>query len=327
VSGAGGHRPGAPAGASGRASARTVPRMGARSIVLALALAAALTGCGGDGGGDAGAEESLRTPWVDPDGDPPYIGALSVNPADGALFLASNTGLFRIDEAGGEPVKVTGVLRTPDGEGQVSEALVVDFTGPDELLGSGHPAAGSSLPPVLGLIRSGDAGKTWTPVSELGTADFHVLARSGDSLVAPMFGQAQIFLSRDEGRSWETRVAPMPLVDLAVDPRDSKRWVGTSDQGVFTSGDEGKTWRQRDPTPNVRLAWKAPRELYRIDPGGPVKVSADGGETWKDRGDAGGEPQVLSLDGDGALYMASLDGTVKRSDDGAATWEVVVAAR
>lgn len=302
--------------------------MGARGIVLALALAAVLAGCGGsDGGSDATAEESLRTPWVDPDGDPPYIGALSANPADGALFLASNTGLFRIDANGGEPVKVTGVLRTPDGEGKVSEALVVHFTGPDELLGSGHPSAGASLPPALGLIRSADAGKTWEPVSELGTADFHALALSGRTLVAPMFGQAQIFVSRNRGRSWETRVAPLPLVDLAVDPDDAKRWVASSDQGVFTSGDEGKTWRQRDPTPNARLAWKGGEELYRIDPGGPVKVSADGGETWKDRGDAGGEPQALSVDGEGVLYVASLDGTVERSGDGGAAWEVVVAGR
>jgi hypothetical protein len=301
--------------------------MGARKIVLALALAAALAGCGGSGGGsDATAEESLRTPWVDPDGDPPYIGALTVNPADGTAYVASNTGLWRIDPPG-DPVKVTGVLRTPDGEGKVSEALVVQFTGPDELLGSGHPSAGASLPPALGLIRSTDAGKTWEPVSELGTADFHVLALSGDTLVAPMFGQAQIFLSRNRGRSWETRVAPMPLVDLAVDPDDAKRWVATSDQGVFTSGDEGKTWRQRDPTPNVRLAWKAGEELYRIDPGGPVKLSADGGETWRDRGDAGGEPQVLTHDGDESLYVASLDGSVKRSGDGGATWEVLLEAR
>jgi len=179
----------------------------------------------------------------------------------------------------------------------------------------------------LGLIRSGDAGRTWEPVSELGTADFHVLALSVGTLVAPMFGQAQILLSRDEGRSFETRIAPMPLVDLAVDPRDPKRWVATSDQGIFTSGDEGGTWRQRDPTPNVRLAWAAPERLYRIDPGGPVKLSADGGETWRDRGDAGGEPQVLSLDGEDGLVMASLDGTVKRSADGGATWRVVVQGR
>ena len=100
--------------------------------------------------------------------------------------------------------------------------------------------------------------------------------------------------------------------------------MATSEQGIFVSADEGKTWRQRDPTPNVRLAWSTPEELYRIDPGGPVKMSADGGETWEDRGDTGGEPQALTADEEGALYAATLDGKVQRSDDGGRTWSALV---
>ena len=118
-------------------------------------------------------------------------------------------------------------------------------------------------------------------------------------LVAPLYGQAQILLSRDDGKTFEPRVAPMALVDLAADPGDSKRWAATSESGIFVSVDEGKTWRQRDPTPNVRLAWHESGELFRIDPGGPVKVSTDGGETWQDRGSTGGEPQALAVDDGG----------------------------
>ena len=46
-----------------------------------------------------------------------------------------------------------------------------------------------------------------------------------------------------------------------------------------------------------------------------MKVSADGGRTWQDRGTTGGEPQALTAGGDGALYAATLAGTVRRSDD------------
>jgi hypothetical protein len=57
---------------------------------------------------------------------------------------------------------VTGALATRQGSGELSEQLVVRFTGPDELLGSGHPAPEQGdLPDVLGLIRSGDTGRTW----------------------------------------------------------------------------------------------------------------------------------------------------------------------
>ncbi len=292
-------------------------------ILVLLAGAGLLAGCGGSKS-STGSDAALAVPWVDPDGTAPYIGSLSVNPGDGSVFMATNTGLFRVPKAGGTPAKVTGQLKTADGEGAVSEALVAEFTGPDELIASGHPSGDSTLPAALGLIRSADAGKTWESVSELGTSDFHALSPAGGILVAPLYGQAQILLSRDGGKTFEPRVAPMALVDLAADPGDSKRWAATSESGIFVSVDEGKTWRQRDPTPNVRLAWGESGELYRIDPGGPVKVSADGGETWKDRGDTGGEPQALAVDDAGALYAATLDGKVQKSADGGRTWTALV---
>ena len=292
-----------------------------RWLVLGLLLAAAAAGCGADDGGANGEPAAnLAVPWVDPDGDPPIVGSLSVNPADSALYMGTNTGLFRIPEGASKPEKVVGELETPDGSGKVSESLVVRFVGPDRLLASGHPSAGAALPPALGLIESDDAGKTWSSVSELGTADFHAIEPSGEEIVAALFQQAQVLVSGDDGKSWETRAAPMPLVALEVDPENPQRWVGSTERGIFVSDDGGGSWRQRDPTPNVRLAWSEDGELYRIDPGGPVKVSSDGGETWEDRGSTGGEPQAMTVGGDGRVYVALIDGTLKVSDDGGGTF-------
>jgi hypothetical protein len=284
-------------------------------MVLGL-LAAAIAGCGDDNGTTTDPASELAVPWVDPDGDPPIIGSLSVNPADSTLYMGSNTGLYRIPEGASKPEKLVGTLETPDGSGKVSEALVVRFVGPDELLGSGHPAAGEALPQALGLIRSEDTGKTWSSVSELGTADFHAIEPAGDQIVAALFQQAQVLVSGDGGRTWETRAAPLPLVALEVDPDNPQRWIGSTERGIFVSDDGGETWRQRDPTPNVRLTWADSGELYRIDPGGPVKVSTDGGESWEDRGSTGGEPQAMTVTEDGKLYVALIDGTLKVSDDG-----------
>jgi hypothetical protein len=291
----------------------------AAALLVALAL---LAGCG-ESRSTSGAT-APAVAWVDPDGDPPYIGSLSANPRDGSLLMGSDTGLWRIPARGGKPRKVTGDLITAAGAGKVSEALVASFVGPDKLIASGHPSGSSTLPPALGLIESDDAGRTWVSISELGNADFHALATAGNVLAAPLFGSSEIRLSRNGGRDFEARAAPMALVDLELDPGDPKRWVATSDQGIYVSADEGKTWRQRDPTPNVRLAWSTPEELYRIDPGGGVKVSADGGETWKDRGDTGGEPQALAVDQHGTLFAATLDGKVQRSSDGGRSWEPLV---
>ena len=287
-----------------------------RSLALVVVVAAALSGCGG---GDASSAPPDSDARVDPDGDPPYVGSLSVNPADGSLYLATNTGLFRIREGSHRTERVKGTLRTPDGSGSVSEALVVRFTGPNRALASGHPAAGGDLPPALGLISTGDGGRTWSSVSELGTADFHALELSGGRLVAPMYGQAQIYVSADQGRTFQTRAAPQPLVDLELDPEDPRRWVASAATGLFTSADEGRTWRQRDPTPYSRFAWVAPEELYRIDPGGPVLRSRDGGTKWEKAGTTGGEPQALAAS-EGLLYAALLDGSIRESRDGGRTW-------
>ena len=289
---------------------------------LALALAALVAGCGGDSAasGDGSAGSGPAVPWVDPGGSTPYIGALSVNPADGALFMASNTGLFRVPKGRGEPEKIVGTLQTPDGSGELSEALVVRFTGPDELLGSGHPPSGSALPPALGLIRSEDAGRAWEAVSELGTADFHALRPSGNRLAAALYGEAQVLVSGDGGRGWETRVTPLPLVDLDVDPGDPARWIGTSEGGIFVSTDEGRTWRQRDSAPNVHVAWAKPDALYRVESDGAVKVSGDGGGSWKDLGMTGSEPQAITVAPDGTVYVALIDGTLKQSRDGGRTF-------
>lgn len=295
---------------------------GRTPLAAALVAAALAAGCGDE---EPAPPAAPAGGWVDPAGEEPVIGSLAVNPADGVPWLSTNTGLFRVVEGEPEPEQVTGTLATPQGSGELSEQLVVHFTGPDELLGSGHPAPEQGdLPDVLGLIRSGDAGRTWESVSELGRADFHIIDGDGRRLVGALFGIPQVLVSADGGTTWETRSTPEPLVDLAVSPADPARWVATTANGIFASTDEGGTWRAIDPKANVRLAWPEEDALFRIDPGGPVWVSADGGETWKERGSTGGEPRELTAADAEELYAALLDGTVTRSADGGETWEKVL---
>jgi hypothetical protein len=113
-------------------------------LLAALLAAAALAGACGDDDAAEGPETKLAVPWLDPDGEIPIVGSLSINPADDELWMSTNTGLFRVPGNGNEPVQVTGELTTPDGGGAISEQLVVRFVGPDRLLGSGHPPSGSA---------------------------------------------------------------------------------------------------------------------------------------------------------------------------------------
>ena len=311
------------AGAVGEARIRfTAAGLRARRCVLValVALLGVLAGCGED------APEGPRSPWVDPDGEPPIVGSIAVNPRDRALWLATNTGLFRVPRGARTPQRVTGTLTTPKGSGKISEQLVVRFTGPDQLLASGHPPPGNTdLPQLLGLIRSADAGKTWTSVSQLNAADFHAIERSRGLLVGSQFGLSQILVSGDAGRRWSSRASPGALVDLELDPADEERWIASTAESTFRTRDGGRTWRAIDPTPNSRFAWPAPGVLYRLDPGGPLKVSDDGGDTWQDRGSTGGEPQALVAEDPETLWALLLDGAVKHSEDGGRTWSVRVA--
>jgi hypothetical protein len=303
---------------------RAVP--GRLAIVAALA---AVAGCGGDEGGRAESAAPTSTPTPNPTAPAKpgsaanaFIGSLAVDPGDGTLMIGTGLGLFRAAEGKSKAERVTGELTTPDGAGPVSSNLVVRYAGPGDLLASGHPQdAGSALPENLGLIRSQDAGDTWKPVSALGDADFHILQARGDRVVAVRAEETDLQVSTDGGSRFENRTPPDTPLDVAFDPEDPKRMVVATQQGTFSSNDEGRTWRPRDPIPSDQLAWAASDALYRSDPGGTIKVSADGGATWQERGTVGLTVNELAVDDDGALYASMAGGEVHRSTDGGATWK------
>ena len=132
-------------------------------------------------------------------------------------------------------------------------------------------------------------------------------------------------MSRDAGATFERGgVAPTVPGDVAVDPADPERWVAASAEGIATSSDGGASWRPREPMPGALLAWAESDGLYRVDQGGMSWSSADGGESWEQRGDAGGSPSTLDVGADGTLYLALPGAVIKKSTDGAQTWKEVV---
>jgi hypothetical protein len=296
-----------------------------RLVVLATLL---LAGCGGDDNATPAQTAAPNTTTTPPttSGANAFIGSITVDPDDGTVMFGTGLGLFRLPHGAKQAERVVGELKTPDGSGQISSNLVVRYAGPGELLASGHPeTAGGQLPENLGLIRSRDRGATWEPVTELGKSDYHILQASGTRVAGVLADAKEIRVSGDVSRgAFETRTPPDVPVDLAFDPHDPRRMVVATAQGTFTSADEGNSWRPRDPTPTEQLAWGKPDRLYRADAGGLVKVSADGGETWKDAGSVGMAVNELAVDGDGTLYAAVPGGEVKRSTDGGATWTRLV---
>jgi photosystem II stability/assembly factor-like uncharacterized protein len=251
-----------------------------------------------------------------PADDPVHVHGLGLNPADGALLIATHTGLFRT------PAGETTAHRVTD---RRQDTMGFTVVGPDRFLGSGHPDVREmrtkDLPPHLGLIESTDAGESWTPVSLLGQADFHVLRSAGGRVYGFDATNERLLVSRDGGVTWSERALPgrRPIVDLAAHPKDVRRVVATTEFGLFESRNAGRTWKLLDRVVGL-LDWPASERLYLVTGMGEVRTSADGGKTWRQVGTLAEEPAAFLATSADDLYLALHDGTVKISTDGGASW-------
>jgi BNR/Asp-box repeat len=281
------------------------------ALALSISVCLFLVACGDDEENGSAAEPP---PEVS-DAGPIHVHGLGVNPADGALFVATHTGLFRAPP---------GKMRARRVADRFQDTMGFTVTGPNRFLGSGHPDGREGLPPFLGLIRSTDAGRTWQPVSLLGERDFHVLEAAGPRVYG--YGsdfesrQASLLVSDDGGRTWEERTPPEPLLSLAIDPRDPERLVASGEDSLHASTDAGRGWRPLGGTPGM-LAWPEPDELFLVRFDGSVARSTDAGRTWRSVGAVDGQPAAFESAA-GELYVALHDGTVLRSRDGGRTWHV-----
>lgn len=239
-----------------------------------------------------------------------HVHGLGINPADGALFIATHSGLFRSAEGSDLAERVGS---------STQDTMGFTVAGPDRFLGSGHPGLGEDGPPNLGLIESTNGGGNWSEVSLPGEADFHVLRYAQNTVYGFNGLTGLIMVSTDEGETWTEREPPAPVIDLAVAPDDPERVVVTTERGVASSDDAGKSWR---PIPGDigLLAWGETNRLYLVNGAGDVQLSEDAGRTWTDRGSIGGQPGAFVAGPDGDLYAALVDGTVLASTDGGVSW-------
>jgi hypothetical protein len=275
---------------------------------LVVGVAAFTLARNNDGGGSAADDVA--------EAGPVHVHGLGINPADGSLLIATHTGAYRVAPNEREAERI--------GDSR-QDTMGFTVAGPNYFLGSGHPdaseAAEKDLPPHLGLIESRDAGRTWRTVSLLGEADFHVLRFAGQRVYGYDASNDRLLVSGDRGRTWRQINRPAPVLDLAVDPMDSKHTVAAGEGGLYESIDEGRSWKRLAPRIG-RLAWPSAERLYLVDGDGEVHRSADRGKRWTSVGNIGGEPAALLAQAEEELYVALHDGTIKQSRNGGRTWAV-----
>jgi photosystem II stability/assembly factor-like uncharacterized protein len=151
-----------------------------------------------------------------------------------------------------------------------------------------------------GLYRSEDGGRTWRPVVDpdsdaAGALSAHLCINSlymapdwasGGPLIAAT--DNGILVSSDGGATWSA--SPGPAYPYVLAGTSSELLAGAYDEGVYRSA-RGQVWLES----NAQMAAHLP----------PMVVFSDG--FAKDR----------------SLVMASMEGTIVRSVDGAMTWETV----
>lgn len=242
-----------------------------------------------------------------------HIHGLGINPKDNTLYAATHTGLFRIPTDG----KVERV------GGRYQDTMGFTIVGPDRFLGSGHPdlkeMREKKLPPLLGLIESTDAGRTWQTLSLRGEADFHGL-RALHGRVYGYDSTSTTFMVSADGKTWDRR-AKLAILDFAVSPDNADMVIATTPAGVQRSGDGGRTWQRINAPPLALVAWEKPGEIWGFAQGGAVYQSSDAGATWQQRGTVAGNPAAFLATG-GVLYAAAHDGSIYQSEDGGRSWSL-----
>lgn len=234
---------------------------------------------------------------------------------DGTLLAASHTGLYRIEGlerallVGTERHDLMAMIREDDGD----------------LLASGHPDLRleryrvDGKEPHLGLIESSDLGRSWNLLGMLGEADFHALAAAPNGTYAAESTGGAVWF-RSAAGEWERRGA-LELNDLAVDPDDSSRVLGTAlDGGLWYSIDGGIDWTEiPDAGEVVEVEWPSGDSTYGIDATGKIWSAADPESEWAIVGDGPSEVETFWIDS-GTWWVGVHGGDIWRSDNSGADW-------
>lgn len=193
---------------------------------------------------------------------PPQSQLIEFPHIHGLGFTAAGTGLY-------VPAHI-GLIVYSDGKWVAPDIPQHDYMGytaiDDGFFSSGHPDLRTKFPPLLGLVRSQDAGRTITSLAFSGESDFHLMAAGYYSHAVYIVNSAPnsqltqgLFFTLDEGQTWEQSAAQgleSSPTQLAVHPTEAGTVAVASERGVYISTDYGNTFSLvSDSAPSTAVAF------------------------------------------------------------------------
>jgi hypothetical protein len=285
-----------------------VKRRPVQWVAIALLGVLVLAGCGSD---------PPAAPLAKVADDPGliHVHGLGINPADGTLYAATHTGLFTVRNGAGQPVA-----------DRLQDTMGFTVVGPNHFLGSGHPDVRDTQlyqpdrRPLLGLIESRDAGRSWQPLSLLGEADFHALQMTHGRVYGYDATGGRFMVTSDR-RHWQVR-SKLELTSFAVSPTDPELVVAATERGLARSPDGGRRWQPIRGPAGLLLDWERPDALWAITEEGQLWHSKDAGRSWRQAGKINGQPEAF-LAHKTNLYVAVAQLGIVTSTDQGRSWQVL----
>jgi hypothetical protein len=237
-----------------------------------------------------------------------HVHGISRDPGSGKVNLATHHGLY---------------VMQPDASwkrvGPEVDLMGFAVSAPGTFYASGHPAAGVDMPQPVGLIKSTDAGATWAVLSRGGESDFHALTASSKGVM----GFDDTVRATPDGKTWSQGEQISQPMTLAAAP-DGSQVLATTEQGVLSSADQGRTWVKVASAPLLLLTtWADSKTVVGVTPEGGIVLSMDAARTWVPAPGKAAKPAAVSASRDKAGRLEILvvtDTAVLQSRDNGATF-------
>ncbi|MBL7865005.1 MAG: IPT/TIG domain-containing protein [Cyclobacteriaceae bacterium] len=185
-------------------------------------------------------------------------------------------------------------------------------------MGAGYLFAGSWNG---GVIRSDDDGVTWSfmnnGLAEPGPSSLIV---DGSNVYGSTFYPYRV--SGDYGATWVSKDSPIEQGNLVMTINSSTVFIGTYDDGVFVSHNNGDTWIPSTTglTSTAIRCFANVGGNTLVGTANGVFITTDNGASWNATGLTSG---VVDIASSGNLVYAAISRSIFKSSDGGITWQTL----